>query len=216
VNLLHWLDRLLPQLPHYGFALVFLVVFLSNIGVPFPGKVILFGAGFLWGRTAGSLWEPLFAGTSASFLGGICVFWLGRRFGHGRLQRIHWLHLTHSRLQWPERYLKRHGEKTVFLARFIPVLPSAVASLLEGTTTIPWPTYLWLNLAGSAAYTMVYILLGYFLGKKWKFLQAWLGPKAIYAIMASVALIVLGVAFRHLLSRYIAHLFSRHNTKKHE
>jgi len=55
VNSLHWLDRLLPQLPHYGFALVFIVVFLSNIGFPFPGKVILFGAGFVWGRAAGSL-----------------------------------------------------------------------------------------------------------------------------------------------------------------
>jgi membrane protein DedA with SNARE-associated domain len=47
-----------PQLPHFGFTLVFLVVFLSNIGVPFPGKAILFGAGFVWGRAAGSLWSP--------------------------------------------------------------------------------------------------------------------------------------------------------------
>jgi hypothetical protein len=78
------------------------------------------------------------------------------------------LHLTPTRLKWPQRFFKRHGDKTVFLARFIPVLPSAVATLLEGTTTISWPTYLWLNLAGAAAYTTVYILLGYFLGKKWQ------------------------------------------------
>jgi membrane protein DedA with SNARE-associated domain len=207
VNSLHWLDRLLPQLPHYGFALVFLVVFLSNIGFPFPGKVILFGAGFVWGRAAGSLWEPMLAGTVASFLGGTCAFWLGRRVGHGRLTKIHWLHLTTKRLEWPERYFKRHGEKTVFLARFIPVLPSAVANLLEGTTTIPWRTYLWLNLAGSAAYTTVYILLGYFLGRQLKFFQAWLGPTAIYAIMVAIALIVLGFACRHLLSRFFARAF---------
>jgi membrane-associated protein len=150
VNLLHWLDHLLPQLPHYGLALVFLVVFLSNVGFPFPGKVILFGAGFVWGRAAGSLWEPMLAGTLASFLGGICVFWLGRRLGHSLLEKIHWLHLTPARLEWPQRFFKRHGDKTVFLARFIPVLPSAVATLLEGTTTISWPTYLWLNLAGAA------------------------------------------------------------------
>jgi hypothetical protein len=36
---------------------------------------------------------------------------------------------------------------------FIPVIPSAVATLLEGTTTSSWPSYPWLNLAGSAAYT---------------------------------------------------------------
>lgn len=111
----------------------------------------------------------MLAGTLASFLGGICVFWLGRCFGHSRLEKIHWLHLTPTRLEWPQRFF------------FIPVLPSAVAALLEGTTTISWPTYLWLNLAGSAAYTTVYILLGYFLGKKWQLLQAWLGPTALLA-----------------------------------
>lgn len=142
MHVLHWFDSLLPELPHYGFALVFLVVFLSNIGVPFPAKVILFGAGFVFGRAAGALWEPMLAGTLASFLGGICVFWLGRRLGHSGLEKVHWLHQTQARA---ERFFKRHGDKTVFLARFIPVLPSAVANLLEGATTLPWPTYLWLN-----------------------------------------------------------------------
>jgi membrane-associated protein len=160
--MLHWLDSLLPNLPHYGFALVFIVVFLSNVGFPFPGKVILLGAGFVLGRTAGSLWRPMLAGTLASFLGGICAFWLGRRLDHSRLKKIRWLHLTPKRFEWPERFFKRHGAKTVFLARFIPLLPSAAANLLEGTTKITWPGYLWFNLAGSAAYTIVYILLGYF------------------------------------------------------
>jgi membrane protein DedA with SNARE-associated domain len=151
----------------------------------------------------------MLAGTLASFLGGMCAFWLGRRLGHSRLEKIHWLHLTPKRFEWPERFFKRHGAKTVFLARFIPLLPSAAANLLEGTTKIPWPGYLWFNLAGSAAYTIVYILLGYFFGKKWKLLQAWLGPTVLYAIMAGIALTVLGFIFRNTLSRYIAHLSSK-------
>ena len=214
--MLHWLDSLLPHLPHYGFALVFLVVFLSNVGVPFPGRIILLGAGFVWGRATGSLWEPMLAGTLASFLGGICAFWLGRHWGHGRLEKIHWLHLTPKRFEWPERFFKRHGAKTVFLARFIPVLPSAVANLLEGTTKMPWAAYLWFSLAGSAAYTIVYILLGYFFGKKWKLLQAWLGPTVLYAILAGITLTILGFVFRHTLSRHVARFLPRGENKKHE
>jgi membrane protein DedA with SNARE-associated domain len=91
----------------------------------------------------------------------------------------------------------------------MPVLPSAVASLLEGTTKMPWASYLWFNLAGSAAYTIVYILLGYFFGKKWKLLQAWLGPTALYAILAGITLAILGFTFRHTLSRFIARLFAK-------
>jgi membrane protein DedA with SNARE-associated domain len=100
--MLHWLDSLLPRLPHYGYALVFIIVFLNNIGFPLPGETILLGAGFVLGRAAGSLWEPMLAGTSACFLGGICAFALGRRLGHGGLEKIHWLHLTPKRLEWPQ------------------------------------------------------------------------------------------------------------------
>jgi phosphatidylglycerol lysyltransferase len=70
-------------------VLVFIVVFLNNIGVPLPGETILLGAGFVLGKAAGSLWQPMAAGTAACFLGGNCSFWLGRRLGHGGLGKIH-------------------------------------------------------------------------------------------------------------------------------
>jgi membrane protein DedA with SNARE-associated domain len=207
--MLHWLDSLLPHLPHYGYALVFIVVFLNNVGLPLPGETILLGAGFVLGRAAGSLWEPMLAGTSACFLGGICAFSLGRRLGHGSLEKIHWLHLTPKRLEWPQRFFKRHGAKTVFIARFIALFPPVAANLLAGMTKIPWPLFLSFNLTGSAVYTIVYILLGYFFGKKWKLIQAWLGPTALYVILVGIALIVLGFVFRHALSQYLARFSSK-------
>ncbi len=57
--MLHWLHSLLPDLPHYGYALVFIVVFLNNIGAPLPGETILLGAGFVLGRAQSSLWQPI-------------------------------------------------------------------------------------------------------------------------------------------------------------
>jgi membrane protein DedA with SNARE-associated domain len=77
---------------------------LNNIGVPMPGKAILFGVGFILGKTEGSLWQPMVAGVAACFLGGICAFWLGRRLSHGGLEMIHWLHLTPEKLKWPESF----------------------------------------------------------------------------------------------------------------
>jgi len=59
------------------------------------------------------------------------------------------------------------------------------------------------------AYTISYILIGYFFGKKWKLLEAWLGPAGLYLILAGIALIVLGVIFRHSLSGFSARHFSK-------
>jgi membrane protein DedA with SNARE-associated domain len=72
--MLHWLHSLLPNLPHYGYVLVFIVAFLNNLGLPLPGETILLGAGFVLEKTADSLWQPVVAGTAACFLGGICAF----------------------------------------------------------------------------------------------------------------------------------------------
>jgi membrane-associated protein len=214
VNMLHWLHDLLPHIPHYGYVLVFIVAFLNNLGFPLPGETILLGAGFVLGKTADSLWEPLVAGTVACFLGGICAFWMGRRLGHGGLEKIHWLHLTPKRLKWPERLFKRHGAKTVFIARFIFLFPPVVVNLLAGMSKMQWRTFLFYNLTGSAAYSTTYILIGYFFGKKWKLLVAWLGPTALYLIFAGLVIVVLAVIFRHSVSGYWARLFPKNRRQK--
>jgi membrane protein DedA with SNARE-associated domain len=207
--MLHWLHSLLPHIPHYGYVLVFIVVFLNNLGFPLPGETILLGAGFMLGKTADSLWQPMVAGTVACFLGGICAFWLGWRLGHGRLEKIHWLHLTSERIKWPERIFKRHGAKTVFIARFIFLFPPVAVNLLAGMAKMPWRTFLFYNLTGSAAYTITYILIGYFFGKEWKWLVARLGSAALYLILVGMALIVLGVIYRKFMSGFLARHFSK-------
>ena len=207
--MLHWLHSLLPHIPHYGYVLVFIVVFLNNVGVPLPGETILLGAGFILGKAAGSLWQPMVAGTVACFLGGICSFWMGRRLGNSSLDKIHWLHLTPKRVKWPDQFFKRHGAKAVFIARFIALFPPVVANMFAGMSKMPWRIFLFYNLTGSAVYTTSYILIGYFFGKKWKLLEAWLGPTALYLILAGIALIVLGVIFRHSLSKFLSRLLSK-------
>jgi membrane protein DedA with SNARE-associated domain len=214
LNMLHWLHSLLPHIPHYGYVLVFIVVFLNNIGFPLPGETILLGAGFVLGKAAGSLWQPMAAGTAACFLGGSCSFWLGRRLGHGGWEKIHWLHLTPQKLKWPERFFKRHGAKAVFIARFIALFPPVVANLLAGMAKIPWRTFLFYNLTGSAVYTTSYILIGYFFGKKWKLLEAWIGPTTLYLILAGIGVVVLGVIFRHSLSKVLVRHFSKKRQRK--
>ncbi|WP_296443825.1 DedA family protein [Rhodoferax sp. UBA5149] len=209
-----WLRSQLPYMPHYGYALVFIVVFLNNIGFPLPGETILLGAGFILGKTATTLWPPLVAGAVACFLGGICAFWMGRRLGQSGLEKIQWLHLTPKRLAWPERFFKRHGAKAVFIARFIALFPPVVANLLAGMSKMRWHIFLFFNLTGSLVYATVYILLGYFFGKKWKLLQAWLGLTLLYLILTGIVLIVLGVMLRGPLAKFWNRFFSRQGARK--
>ncbi len=71
-----------------------------------------------------------------------------------------------------------------------------------------WGRFLSYNLLGSAAYSVAYILIGFFFGKKWIVLEAWLGPTASYSILAGIVLIVLGVLLRNSLFSFVAKFFS--------
>ena len=207
--MLDWLHSLLPHVVRFGYVLVFIVVFLNDVGLPLPGEAVLLGAGIILRRTTGSLWQPAAAGTLASFLGSICAFWLGRRLGDSSLERIRWLHLSQKSLEWPQRYFNRHGSKAVFLARLIAIFPPLGANLLAGMTSMSWRTFLTYNLAGSAAMSVGYILIGYLLGKHWTLLEGWLSATAFYLILAALALIVPGIIFRRVLSGLLARLGSR-------
>jgi membrane protein DedA with SNARE-associated domain len=113
-------------------------------------------------------------------------------------------------MKWPEQFFKRHGAKTVFIARFIFLFPPVVVNLLAGMSKMPWRTFLFYNITGSAAYSTTYILIGYFFGKQWKLLEAGLGHTALYLILAVLTVIVLGVIYRHSLSGF----WERHFPKK--
>ena len=99
-------------------------------------------------------------------------------------------------------------ESRLAWARFIALFPPVAANLLAGVAKMPWRTYLFYNLMGSAVYATAYILIGYFFGKKWNRLEAWLGLTALYLILAGIVLLVLGVTFRHSLSKFTVRLYS--------
>ena len=204
-----WLRSLLPHLPHYGYALVFIVVFLNNLGFPLPGETILLGAGFVLGKNGLSLLQPMAAGSLACFLGGICAFGIGRHVGRSDLEKFRWLRLAPEVLKWVDQFLDRHGGKTIFITRFIALFPPVIANLLAGTSKMSWPTFLFFNLTGSVAYTTAYILIGYLFGKKWKLLVATLGSTVLYLLVAGIALIAVGVIFRKPLSIFWKRLWSR-------
>jgi membrane protein DedA with SNARE-associated domain len=149
------------------------------------------------------------AGGMASFMGGIISFWLGRRFGDSGLHKIYWLHLTPKRVKWADQFFKRHGAKAVFIARFIALFPPVAANLLAGISIMRWRIFLFYNFTGSVVYAISYTLIGYFFGKKWKILEAWLGPLMLYLILTGIILIVLSVIFRDSLSKILDQFYPK-------
>jgi membrane protein DedA with SNARE-associated domain len=156
-----------------------------------------------------SLAWTLGAGTIACFLGGLLSYWAGRRAGRKILYRVPFLRITPERAGQFERFLKKHGAKAVFFARFLAIL-HPVTGLLAGIGKIPLRSFLAYNLAGSAAYVLTYTLLGYFFGSSWDVLRIWMGRAAAFAILILAALALVNF----LLHNEALSLFNRISKKK--
>jgi membrane protein DedA with SNARE-associated domain len=136
-----------------GYGALFALVLVDSAGVPAPGEAALVAAGLL-ART-GELSLPLViaAAALAAALGDNLAYWLGRRGGRAALVR-EGRFAEHGRrgVVRAERFFERHGDKTVFLSRWVTGVRS-ISAVLAGASRMPWRTFVVYDAAGALAWS---------------------------------------------------------------
>ena len=106
----------------YGLVILFLLVAMESAGVPLPGETALVTAAVLAKDHWGIEWVIVVAAAGA-IVGDNIGYWLGRLGGRKVIERYEITRRYADRALPPsERFFKKHGGKTIFLARFIAVL----------------------------------------------------------------------------------------------
>jgi len=181
-----WLSDLFAR---YGYAVVFVGVFLENTGLPVPGETALL-AGAAMARF-GRLSLPWVVVTAAggAVLGDNLGFFIGRRYGRGLVERFgSRLGLTRKRLKQFDRFFDRHGGRTVFIARFVTGL-RVFGALLAGASGLRWPTFIFYNAAGAITWSTAIAIAGYSLAYSWETLERWIGRSGLIALAVVAAIV---------------------------
>ena len=164
------LDRHLQLLvANYGpwiYAILFAIVFCETglVVTPFlPGDSLLFVAGAL--AAAGDMTiHGLFATlAAASFLGDNTNYWIGRYVGPRVFTREGSRLLNPEHLQRTQRFYDRYGAKTVFFARFVPLIRT-FAPFVAGIGHMQYPRFLFFSFSGSIAWVGSLAYAGYYFG----------------------------------------------------
>jgi undecaprenyl-diphosphatase len=189
------IDFLQPYLePPWGYLIVFVATFLENsvgAGVIVPGETLVIIGGFY--ARLGELWLPAvaFVAVVGAILGDNLGYWIGRRFGRGFLQRHgRKLFVTPERLEAAEGYYRRHGGKTVFLGRFVPVVRS-VGFIVAGVAHMEWRRFIVYDVAGAVIWGIGHSLLGYALGASYERWEKYATPIGL-VIVAVLLLLIAG------------------------
>jgi len=100
----------------------------------------------------------------AAVVGDNIGYWIGLRGGRRLLERWRPLARYADRVLPPaERFFRAHGGKSVFLARFIPVL-RVTGAFTAGVARMDWWRFFLWNMAGGAAWAATVALVAYHLG----------------------------------------------------
>ena len=185
-----WLADLFAR---YGYAVVFVGVFLENTGLPVPGETALLAGAAMahFGRL--SLPWVVVTAVGGAVLGDNLGFFVGRRYGRALVERFgSRLGLTRARLRQFDRFFERHGGRTVFIARFVTGL-RVFGALLAGASGLPWPTFIFYNAAGAIAWSTAIAIAGYSLAYSWETLERWIGRSGRIALAVVGVVVVISV-----------------------
>src|SRR5258707_6604024 len=116
------LSAVITQYGAWTYAILFFVIFMETgfVVTPFlPGDSLLFAAGTFAALGAMNIWLLLVLLMVAAALGNPVNYWIGYRLGDGAYNvkgiRKEYLDRTHA-------LFEKHGGKTIFLARFVPII----------------------------------------------------------------------------------------------
>jgi len=175
-----------PWLQRYGYAALAIGVAAEGIGIPLPGATLMGGAALLAGQGEMSLPGVLFAAWSASVAGDNLGYWLGRRGGRRLLLRSG---VSRQRLLRLGRFYRRFGLGLILVGRFFDGTRQ-LNGLVAGSTRIPWPRFLLVDLLGAGMWVAFWVFGLYTLDRHLAWVHTWLVQLNPWVVAASLVAVL--------------------------
>ncbi|HWK66628.1 MAG TPA: VTT domain-containing protein [Rhizobiaceae bacterium] len=203
-TLLTWIVDFITANPHVAYLAVFLLAIseaIPAVGVLVPGSAVIVALSALTPSGVLVLWPLLAAATAGAIVGDGVAFWLGRRYQRHILGV--WPISSHPDLiKRSEDFFARHGDWSVFLARFTPGV-RAIVPLLAGTLGMRPTRFYIVNIASALVWAPAHVVPGMLVGATIGILGAAAKPLAILVVLLAItgwlALWVIRYALRRAL-----------------
>lgn len=209
--LLHFDDSLTSIINLFGpltYVFLFLIVFAETglVITPFlPGDSLLFAVGTLAGGNYLNILVSYFILLVAAILGDTVNYWVGHHLGARVFTKDNSRFFNKAYLAKTDEFYKKHGGKTIILARFIPIVRT-FAPFVAGVGKMHYGTFLFYNVTGGFLWVTSLTFAGYFFGQ-------------MPVIKENFELAVIGIVVISLLPvliEFVKHKFTSKKLKKEE
>lgn len=159
------LGALIARYGVLSYAILFAVVFAETgfVFTPFlPGDSLLFAAGAFAAAGSFNVAALLLLLFAAAFLGDTANYWMGRYLGRKMVEHPR-IPVSQEHLDMTNTFYKKHGRKTIILARFMPIVRT-FAPFVAGMGEMHYMKFMYYNAIGGLLWVFGFTLLGYLFG----------------------------------------------------
>ena len=192
----------------FTYIILFLIIFAETgfVITPFlPGDSLIFAVGTLAGGSYLNIVITYFTLLIAAILGDTVNYWVGHHLGARVFTQENSRIFNKAYLEKTNEFFRKHGGKTIILARFIPVVRT-FAPFVAGVGKMHYGTFLSYNIVGGFIWVTSLTFAGYFFGQ-------------IPLIKNNFEYVVMGIVFISILpilTELIKHKYVSRNIKNKE
>ena len=170
---------------------------LEGATLPVPSEIILPLTGFLVYKHTLEFWPAVAVASLGGLLGTMIDFGIGYYLGRPAVVRYgRKIRLSERHLEIAERWFSKHGNRAVFLARFVPLLRTVIA-FPAGIAKMKIGRFLAYSTIGIVIWDIILIYLGVLAGQNSSVIINSLDailPVIGYAALAGILLVLLFLA----------------------
>ena len=162
-----FINFIVQTVGEWGYAGIFLMMFLESSFFPFPSEVAMIPAGYLAHQGQMSLVLAWCAGTAGSLAGAVFNYYLCYFFGRELVLKYgKYVGITKVKMRKFEAFFKRHGEISTFNCRLIPGIRQYI-SLPAGLAKMNLFKFSLYTTIGAGIWVAILLAVGWYLGKNY-------------------------------------------------
>ncbi|HAJ78660.1 MAG TPA: hypothetical protein DCO75_02720 [Fibrobacteres bacterium] len=180
-----------------GYLGVFIFMTMESMVLPVPSEAVMPFAGFLIAENTFTFLNVIIVSTLASITGSLISYVAGYYGGMPFVKKFgRYVLLDESELETTEIFFKKHGDITIFVCRFIPVVRHLI-SIPAGVAKMNIVKFSIFTIIGAGMWNAFLAYLGFMLKNNWTTVMKYSHYIDIAVVLFLVALIGLYV-WRHL------------------
>lgn len=192
------LSEFVGQYGTLTYAILFLVIFAETgfVVTPFlPGDSLLFAAGAIASFGSLNIGIMVLLLIVAATLGDTVNYWIGHFLGRKIVDNPHIKFINQEHIDKTEQFYKKHGAKTIILARFVPIVRT-FAPFVAGVGSMHYSTFITYNVIGGVLWVTLFTLLGYFFGN-----MEFIKHNFHYAVFAIIGLSIIPMIYEFVQAK---------------